>query len=304
MILKRTGRAAALLFLALAPAAAAAQAGNHPASSHPAAPASAAPAAPASTAAPAPSENPNCPGGSCDFQQPHITIATPAPAPAPWPLQDRIAWTANLLLVLIAYAGILVALSTLRKIERQTRYAETAADAAADAAKAALLFAETQAKTQSQIARPWILITVEPASSVPNRYSVVVANRGVSPARIVSFAEAITVAKDDSGLPSTPAFHTEPLAPRIPLILLPGESAGIKSFGRNELLSMCENTDQLRRVEDWDDKIYLYGKIAYRSLLASGAEPGYETAWCCWFVNSSQKCGMVIAGPPAYNQHT
>ncbi len=77
----------------------------------------------------------DCQSGPCDYQPPHITIATPAPAPAPWPLQERIAWGANVLLALLGYAGIMMALSTLKKIERQTKYGETAATAAAESAR-------------------------------------------------------------------------------------------------------------------------------------------------------------------------
>jgi hypothetical protein len=57
-------------------------------------------------------------------------------------LHDRIAWAANLVLVLVGYVGIMLAISTLKKIERQTKYAEAAAEAAAECARAALLQAQ------------------------------------------------------------------------------------------------------------------------------------------------------------------
>lgn len=289
--------AAALIFMALALQACPAQTGK-PATP---APASAAPEAPAATqpAASDTSTGPACTSGPCDYQQPHITIATPAPATAPWSLQDRIKWLTVVLLVLIAYVGVLLALSTLRKIERQTRYAETTAQAAADSAKAALLFAEYQARAE----RPWILISAEPTPGVTDGYSVVATNRGRSPARIVSLLEGMAIVPDEAQLPSAPVFKTELRAPLAPMLLLPGESARIKTFHRDEVKSVCENPEQVQRVEDWEEKIYLYGKVTYTELDASG-DDAHETGWCCWHIHGRQKSGMIMAGPPEYNRHT
>ncbi len=298
--------AAALFFLAIASEACPAQTGK-PATP---APASASPATPAATqpsaAAPSASDtstNPACTSGPCDYQQPHITVANPTPAPASaygsWPLQERIKWLTVVLLVLIAYVGVLLALSTLRKIERQTRYAETTAQAAADSAKATLLFAENQARAE----RPWILITAEPTPGVVDGYSVVATNRGRSPARIVSLVEGMAIVADEAQLPSAPVFKTELRAPLAPMLLLPGESARIKTFHRDEVKSVCENPGQVQRVEDWEEKIYLFGNVGYTDLAASGDE-SYETGWCCWYIHGRQKSGMIMAGPLEYNRHT
>jgi hypothetical protein len=325
MIWKKLAMIAVLLPGALAPVARAAQTGHQAAPPYQTAP-SAAPSAPvratpapaspaASTAAPAPTVNPatetKCEGGACDAALPHITIATPAPAPAPWPLQDRIAWAASLLLTIMAYVGIMLALSALRKIERQTRYGETAAQAAADSAKAALLLAQTQAQAQAQQAesqaqaeRPWILITAEPAPGIPNAFIVVATNRGRGPARIVALAEEVTCATDESQLPPVPAFPGEPHAPVVPMILLSGESTDIKSFCRDDVKSVCGTEERLRRVEDWEEKIYLYGVITYRDLRSTDDKHFYETSWCCWYIHGRQKSGMMMAGPPQYNRHS
>lgn len=271
----------------------------NPSTNPAAAPAGSEPASPGTPA------SPECPGGNCDLPQPrHITIATPAPAPGPWPLQDRIAWAANLLLLLIAYVGVLLGISLLRKIERQSRSTEKAADAAAESAKAALQFAQNQAQAQAQAERPWILVTPEPTYGVPNAFTVVAANRGRSPARIVAMSDAITVAPDDSQLPAVPAFKSDPDDQRVPVTLLPGESVGIKSFRREDVNTICPSPEDLRRVEDWDARIFLYGKIVYHELIANGKEQAYETLWCCWYIHGRQKSGMVPAGPRAYSQHT
>jgi hypothetical protein len=276
MLFKRRFPAAALLFLALLCPLCAAQAGQ-----------------------PATSTNPACPNGPCDNEQPHITIATPAPAPAPWSLPDRLRWAAEVLLLLIAIVFAWVAVSALHKIERQTHYAEVAAQAAADSAKAALLFAENQAKAE----RPWILISTKATPGVLNGYSVVATNRGRSPARIVTLAEDMILVQDETQLPSAPVFKTAPRAPLAPIILLPGESASIKTFQRDEVKAICESPEQVLRVEDWKEKIYLYGKVAYTELVVSGDET-HDTSWCCWYIHGRQKSGMIMAGPLEYNRHT
>ena len=296
--------AAALLFFALAPEAYSAQTGNPATPAHPSLtnkPGAPAPATPAQAqpATPGTSANPTCNGGPCDYEQPHITIATPAPAPAPWPLQDRIKWLTVVLLVLIAYVGVWLAISILRKIERQTRYAEITAQAAADSAKAALLFAENQAKAE----RSWILISTKPTPGVINGFSVVATNRGHSPARIVSLAEGMAIVPDEAQLPLAPVFKTEPSPPLAPILLLPGESASIKTFQRDEVNSVCESPEQVLRVEDWKEKIYLYGKVAYAELVAPGADE-HETGWCCWYIHGRQKSGMIMSGPLDYNRHS
>jgi len=239
--------------------------------------------------------------GSSPGPTPHITIATPAPAPPPWPWQDRIRWAAEILLFLLAYFGIWIANSTLRKIERQTHYAEVAAQAAADSAKAILEFAQSQVRAE----RPWILLTAEPAPGTSESYSVIATNRGRGLARIVSLAEGIAIAKDEGSLPPDPEYRdTDPAAPPASMILLPGESIAIKSFRRDDVRSVCFSPDQLRRVENWEEKIFLFGKVAYVDLQSPDEKQPFETAWSCWYIHGRQKSGMVMIRNPRYVQHT
>ena len=67
--------------------------------------------------------------------------------------------------------------------------------------------------------------------------------------------------------------------------------------------SICETPAQVLRVEDWKEKIYLYGKVAYTELVASGDEV-HDSGWCCWYIHGRQKSGMIMAGPLDYNRHT
>jgi hypothetical protein len=244
----------------------------------------------------------DCNGFPCDDRQrPQIVVNTPAPAPAPWQLRDQLTWGANLLLALFAYIGIMLALSVLKKIERQTRSAEAAAAAAAVSAQAALLNAQAIIDAE----RPWLLISVEPSLGVENSFIVMVTNRGRTPASIVSISEQIGIAIDESRLPSSPVYDKEePTAPLIPIILLPGESSGIKPFRRDEARGVCGSDEQFKRVENWDEKVFLYGRIIYRNLIAPADQRMHETSWCCWYIHGRQKSGLVIAGPPGYNLHT
>ncbi len=171
--------------------------------------------------------------------------------------------------------------------------------AAADTAKAALTLAENQARAE----RPWILVTAEPTPGVVNSFSVVATNRGRTPARIVALAEGISIVRDEAHLPATPILKGENRSLVEPILLLPGESASLKSFSRDEVKSVCENPEQVQRVEDWEEKVFLYGNVAYNDLSAPAGE-AHETGWCCWYIHGRQKSGMIMAGPTEYNRHT
>lgn len=236
-----------------------------------------------------------------DLQPPHVSVTNPpAPAPVGWTWQEEVTWGANVLLAVVGFAGINLCYSLLRKIERQTAYAEAAADAAATSAQAALLSA--QAFIHSE--RPWILITVEPSRSIENSFTVVATNRGRTPARIVASADEAIIAIVETQLPIPPEYdgHRQS-APFTPIILLPGEFTAIKSFCREDVKGLCDSEERFRRIETWEEKIYLYGKVEYRDLIAPDGSQMHETNWCCWYIHGRQNSGLVIAGPPEYNSH-
>ena len=234
-------------------------------------------------------------------RQAPVVVTVPSPGPAPWLIRDQITWGANLVLVLLGYIGIMVALSALRKIERRSRSVELAAAAAADSAHAALL----NAQAIMDAGRPWLLISVVPSPDIENSFAVMATNRGRSPARIVGTAEQIRFAVDEMQLARTPVYPSEELtAPPVPIILLPGESAEMKPFSREDLKSICDSEERLKSVENWEEKVYLYGKVIYRDLTAPPDKPNHETAWCCWYIHGRQKSGLVFAGPADYNAHT
>ena len=201
----------------------------------------------------------------------------------------------------MSYPALILAVSLLRKIERQMRYVEIAAEAASESAKSALSLAQAQEKAE----RPWILVTPETMPGVPDAFTVVATNRGRSPARIIGLSEGLAFARDESYLPEEPSYRERPShVPLVSLILLPGESVGIMNFQRDDVRAICTDPEQMRRVEDWEEKIYLYGKVTYIDLRFPDEKDHRDTMWCCWYIHGRQKSGLVNAGSPQYNQHT
>jgi hypothetical protein len=114
----------------------------------------------------------------------------------------------------------------------------------------------------------------------------------------------MAIVQDETELPPTPVMKAaSAAAPIAPIILLPSESANIKTFQRDQVRSICESPEQVLRVEDWKEKIYLYGKVTYAELAGPG-EDVHETGWCCWYIHGRQKSGMIISGPLDYNRHS
>lgn len=184
-------------------------------------------ASPSSKTAPATSGAADCNGTPCDEVQPRV-FAMPPPASTTWTLHEKIGWGAYVLLAALGYVGIILAVSTLRKIERHTYAAGIAAEAAAEAAHAALLNA--QAIIHSE--RPWILISVEPSAEKLNSFTVIATNRGRTPASIIAKTEQTKIAIDEHALSAVPEYDFQAPIPFIPRILVPGESTPIKSIGR------------------------------------------------------------------------
>ena len=230
---------------------------------------------------------------------PQIVVNAPPAQAAPWTWHDQVLWGALLVLVILGYIGVLLGFKMLKNIQKQTEFGVAAAQAALQCANAAL--ESSQAIVDS--GRPWIVVTIEPFLTVEHGFKVMATNRGRTPARIMAKADCVKIAQDETRLPQTPDFETGKSAtPFEPIILLPGESAGIRPFRRSDVRSYCANDEQFKRVEKWEEKIYLYGRIVYRDLISPLDQPNHETDWCCWYVYGD-KDALVIAGPPEYNKH-
>ena len=205
------------------------------------------------------------------------------------------------MLALLGYAGIMIALSILKKIERQAKYIETAAQAAADSSLAAL--SHSQAILHAE--RPWVLISVATSPTVENGFTVMATNRGRSPAQVTGMANETRIAVSEANLPGIPEFSPEdPEMPAVSFILLPDEVTIIKSFCRDDVKELCKSEDELQRIENWEERVFLYGRVTYKDLLAPSDAPAHRTGWCCRYIHGRQKSGLVIAGTQEYNQHT
>jgi hypothetical protein len=231
--------------------------------------------------------------------QPQIVVTAPASQAAPWTWHDKVLWGVEIILVLLGYAGVFLALKTLKNIQRQTEFGVSAAQAALQCANAAL--ESSQAIVDS--GRPWIVITIEPFLSVEHGFKVMATNRGRTPARILAKADCVKIAKDETELLSPPDYDSGKSAtPFEPIILLPGETAGIRPFRRSDVRSYCSSDEQLKRLERWEEKLFVYGRVIYRDLISPMDQPNHETDWCCWYVYGD-KDALVLAGPPEYNKH-
>ena len=138
-----------------------------------------------------------------------------------------------------------------------------------------------------------------------NGFTVTAANRGRTPARIVAIPHKIEFADDESRLPDVPQYQeANSTSPFVPLILLPGEFTQIASFCRDDVKELCESEEQFTRVENWEEKIFIYGRVTYRNLLSPQDEQIHQSAWCFWYIHGHQNSGMVPAGSANYNMHT
>jgi hypothetical protein len=138
-----------------------------------------------------------------------------------------------------------------------------------------------------------------------NSFTVVATNRGRTPARIIATADRTRITIDEKHLPKTPEYRNEKAgAPVVPIILVPGESAVIKPFCRDDVKGLCDSEERFKRIETWEEKVFLYGKVIYKDLISPPDDQAHETNWCCWYIHGRQNSGLVIAGPLEYNSHT
>jgi hypothetical protein len=192
--------------------------------------------------------------------------------------------------------------------QEAARAAQEGARAALEASKAALEGANaTSLYAQAHInaERPWVLISIEPSREQKNHFKVMATNRGRTPAKLFASSDRIGLAVDETYLPKTPEYASkESSALPAPIILLPGESTIIQPFGREDVKWVCKTAESLRRVELWQDRIFIYGKVIYRDLISPDGTNTHESDWCCRYIHGENSSDLVIAGPPGYNKHT
>jgi hypothetical protein len=232
--------------------------------------------------------------------QPQIIVNPPA-APAPeWTWREQATWGSGIVLAVLGYVGIMLALRTLKRIERHLETSTTTAQAALESSSAALTLAQAIANSE----RPWIVVTVEPFLTMESSFKVMAANRGRSPARIIGSIDQVRIARDEKQLPAKPEFETAAADPPEPIVLLPGEATGIWAFNRDDLASICKNPEAQRRIERWQETLFLFGRVTYLDLNATDESQAHETFWCCRYIHGEKSSALVMAGPPQYNLHS
>jgi hypothetical protein len=245
--------------------------------------------------------DPGASESSTSSNQPQI-IVNPPPAPAAtWGWREQVTWGATIVLAVLGYVGIMLALRTLKSIDRHLQSGTAATQAAMDSANAALTLAQAIANSE----RPWIVVTVEPFLTMENSFKVMASNRGRSPARIVSSVDHMQVAVDETNLAKKPEFEeVQPGDEPEPIVLLPGEATGIWALNREDLPAICKDAEVLKKVERWQETLFLFGRIRYMELAPLDEPHMHETFWCCRYIHGEKNSALVMAGPPEYNKHS
>jgi hypothetical protein len=240
-------------------------------------------------------------GDSAKYPQPHIRFVDLPAMPSTWPLHERIAWAANLVLVLCGYAGIIIAVRVLAAIRRQTISIESIAQAAMDSANAALMNARVLVDAQ----RPWILMRVERSREIPNSFEISAMNQGATPAEIVDCPDRVSLVGGDMHLPIKIADAIEQRKViEFPIMLLPGESSVLQRFGRGDVSWVCKTEESIVRVSMAEETIFVYGTVIYRGLNMPAGNETYKTHWCFRYVHGETTSDLVMGGPFEYNRHT
>ena len=233
--------------------------------------------------------------------QPQIIVNPPAIPQPEWAWHDRVAWGAGIILAVLGYMGVLLALRTLKSIDRHLEAGFVTTKATMDSANAALALAQAIASSE----RPWIVVTIEPFLTMENSFKVMASNRGRSPARIITSVDQVRIAVDETQLPKTPEFEAiQPGDEPEPIVLLPGEATGIWALNRADLATICKTPEALKHVERWQETLFLYGRIQYMELSTVSEKFTHETFWCCRYIHGEKSSALVMAGPPEYNKHT
>lgn len=245
--------------------------------------------------------NPNTDPETAASQAPQIIVNPPAPVVAPWTWREQVAWGANIVLAVLGYAGIMLFLRMLKRVEQNTESGAATAQAALDTAQAAL----EQTRALVELERPWIVVRVEPSLTKENSFRVMATNRGRAPAKIVGLMDRVEVAVDETNLPTTPEYEgaKSPARPE-PIILLPSESVAIKTFSRDDARTVCKTPEEFEKIELWEKNIFLHGRVTYRDMASSTEPPAHTTDWCYWYIHGDKKSALTIAGTPEYNKHS
>jgi hypothetical protein len=202
---------------------------------------------------------------------------TDGPAQKPPETHAGIEWS-NWALVVIGAAGVLAALITLRKIERQTKAGE-------DAAKAAFLNAQAVINAQ----RPWLLVVIKPIMGPMGGFNIHVRNRGRTPAMITTALWGCVAVKEVINLPKEPVYWPRKLVQD--RIVMPDGAVKIWWFDSKTLHNALK--DQFPRFS-WEGRVFVFGTIFYRDLADPSPTALHETRWIGLYQSGVEELGDSI----------
>jgi hypothetical protein len=194
--------------------------------------------------------------------QPAVSITKATAAPEAWAWHDKWLWVANLVLAVVGVGGIIVAILTLFKIERQTKAGETAA-------KAALLSAQAVINAE----RPWLLVVIESVKGPMGGFNIFVKNKGRTPAMIVASHIGCVRVEDISHLPTEAPYGVGSMVQD--LIVVPDERPLIRWFDGKHIKQMLGDV----RLAYWEGRTFIFGKVIYRDLADPTPDRIHETRW-------------------------
>jgi hypothetical protein len=200
-------------------------------------------------------------------------------------MMDGMAVLANYLLVVAGIGGIIVASLTLRKIERQTKAGE-------DAANAALLNAQALINAE----RPWLVVE---ASGFPY-ITLKMVNKGRTPAQLIWYSKVLSVSDhllaEPMGEPHYGKYYDEVgiQIMNVPMIFPDGD---MPAGGYSVTVLQQEFPERWKEICAKKRQLHIYSAIKYKGPLSNDV---YVTKYC-FLVKST---GAVMSGDPGYNHHT
>jgi hypothetical protein len=209
---------------------------------------------------------------------------------------DKAAVIANYLLVLVGIVGTIVAICTLKKIERQTKAGEDAAKAAKDGAEAALKQADNIVASE----RAWVLVAPEYDLQFPYFIKLVATNHGRSPAEVIWYDARKPTLKVGEELPSISPHWKGDRQFAHHHWIPPGKSMDENVCDVNfEGEPFISNSATLQDLTNGTQVQWVYGIICYKDTISRSE---HETRFCFSFYKLSPK--GVLGGPEGYNQVT
>jgi hypothetical protein len=196
-------------------------------------------------------------------------------------------WIASI----IAIVGAIVAVCTLRAIEREAKEIQ-------DVAKAAALNAQAVINAE----RPWLVVATFFEKDKPELCRFGCRNQGNTPAKIISISAQPCFATNPSNLPVPPDYSSPVAMPDLTLIVHTdsfqiGHGVSARQF--------AESRGRWESVVRADEFLVYYGNVVYQDTLypESSVEGLHETRWCFIYQPGGEKM-FLRGGPKEYNRYT